>query len=214
MLTRHYSKLDQLIDIFDNGLRTVFGAAPQGERANPANACAEAELDVADKVLAGRLMRINHAGEVAAQGLYQGQALTARLPDVREKMQQAADEENDHLNWCASRIKELGTRTSLLDPLWYAGSVSIGALAGAIGDKWSLGFVAETEHQVVHHLDSHLAQINPQDTKTRAILEQMKVDEGQHATTAVEAGGAALPVPIRSLMQLTSKVMTKTAYWI
>lgn len=214
MLTRHYSKLDQLIDIFDNGLRTVFGAAPQGERANPAAALPEAELSAADKVLAGRLMRINHAGEVAAQGLYQGQALTAKLPQVREKMQQAADEENDHLDWCASRIQELGTRTSLLDPFWYAGSVSIGALAGAIGDKWSLGFVAETEHQVVHHLDRHLAQLNPADTKTRAILEQMKVDEGRHATTALEAGGAELPAPVRALMQLTSKVMTKTAYWI
>ena len=214
MLNRHYSKLDQLIDIFDNGLRTVFGAAPQGERANPADTHPEAELSAEDKVLAGRLMRINHAGEVAAQGLYQGQALTAKLPDVREKMQQAADEENDHLNWCASRISELGTRTSLLDPFWYAGSVSIGALAGAIGDKWSLGFVAETEHQVVRHLDSHLAQITPADARTRAILEQMKIDEGQHATTALEAGGAALPAPIKALMQLTSKVMTRTAYWI
>lgn len=214
MLTRHYSKLDQLIDIFDNGLRTVFGAAPQGERANPAAALPEAELSAGDKALAGRLMRINHAGEVAAQGLYQGQALTAKLPQVREKMQQAADEENDHLNWCALRISELGTRTSLLDPFWYAGSVSIGALAGAIGDKWSLGFVAETEHQVVRHLDSHLTQISTQDGKTRAILEQMKVDEGQHATTALEAGGAALPAPVKALMQLASKVMTKTAYWI
>lgn len=214
MLPRHYSKLDQLIDIVDNGLRTVFGAAPQGERVNPASAYPEAELGAEDKILAGRLMRINHAGEIAAQGLYQGQALTAGLPDVREKMQRAADEENDHLNWCASRIRELGTRTSLLDPFWYAGSVAIGAVAGAIGDKWSLGFVAETEHQVVRHLDSHLAQINPQDTRTRAILEQMKIDEGQHATTALEAGGATLPAPIRSLMQLTSKVMTRTAYWI
>jgi len=214
MTSRHYSPLDRLIDVLDTGLRSVFHAAPPTERANPAESQEESELSEQDRVLAGRLMRINHAGEVSAQGLYQGQALTARLPDVRDKMQRAADEENDHLNWCASRIHDMGSHTSYLDPFWYAGSVAIGALAGLAGDKWSLGFVAETEHQVVRHLDSHLAKINPQDHKTRAILEQMREDEGKHATTALEAGGAVLPTPIKALMKLTSKVMTKTAYWI
>jgi ubiquinone biosynthesis monooxygenase Coq7 len=214
MVERNYSPLDRLLDVVDTGLRTVFSTPPTGERGNPANDLQESELTDQQKVLAGRLMRINHAGEVAAQGLYTGQALTARLPDVREKMQQAAEEENDHLNWCATRIKEMGTHTSYLDPFWYAGSVTIGALAGLAGDKWSLGFVAETEKQVVAHLDSHLAQIDEQDTKTRAILEQMKQDEGKHATVALEAGGAELPAPIKSLMDLTSKIMTRSAFWI
>lgn len=214
MTSRNYSTLDRLIDVLDTGLRSVFRAAPPTERPNPADAQPETELTDKDRDLAGRLMRINHAGEVSAQGLYQGQALTARLPVVREKMQRAADEENDHLNWCANRIHDMGTHTSFLDPFWYAGSVAIGALAGIAGDKWSLGFVAETEHQVVRHLDSHLAQINPDDRKTRAILEQMREDEGKHATVAIEAGGAQLPAPVKALMQFTSKVMTRAAYWI
>jgi ubiquinone biosynthesis monooxygenase Coq7 len=214
MTTRHYSSLDRLIDVLDTGLRSVFHAAPPTERPNPAAAQPEAELSEQEQQLVGRLMRINHAGEVSAQGLYQGQALTARLPEVRDKMQRAADEENDHLNWCAARIHDMGTHTSYLDPFWYAGSVAIGALAGIAGDKWSLGFVAETEHQVVRHLDSHLAQINENDLKTRAVLEQMREDEGKHATTALNAGGAALPAPIKALMKLTSKVMTRTAYWV
>ncbi|KPJ92022.1 MAG: 2-octaprenyl-3-methyl-6-methoxy-1,4-benzoquinol hydroxylase, partial [Gammaproteobacteria bacterium SG8_11] len=166
------------------------------------------------KDLAGRFMRINHAGEVAAQGLYQGQALTARLPKVRAQMEQAALEENDHLDWCKKRATELGKGTSLLDPFWYMGSVVIGAAAGAAGDKWSLGFVAETERQVVKHLDSHLRRLSEHDEKTRAILQQMKADEGRHATSAVKSGGAELPTPIKKAMQLASKVMTKTAYWI
>ena len=214
MTSRHYSTLDRLIEVLDTGLRSVFHAAPPTERANPADTQTEVELSEQERDLAGRLMRINHAGEVAAQGLYQGQALTARLPQVRDKMQRAADEENDHLNWCASRIHDMGTHTSYLDPLWYAGSVAIGALAGIAGDKWSLGFVAETEHQVVRHLDSHLSQITEQDGKTRAILEQMREDEGKHATVALEAGGAELPPPIKALMKLTSKLMTRAAYWI
>ncbi|MEJ2449263.1 MAG: 2-polyprenyl-3-methyl-6-methoxy-1,4-benzoquinone monooxygenase [Gammaproteobacteria bacterium] len=214
MTTRHYSTLDRLLDVLDTGLRSVFHAAPPTERPNPAEARPEAELSEQERQLTGRLMRINHAGEVSAQGLYQGQALTARLPQVRDKMQRAADEENDHLNWCASRIQDMGSHTSYLDPFWYAGSVAIGALAGIAGDKWSLGFVAETEHQVVRHLDSHLAQISEKDQKTRAVLEQMREDEGRHATTALNAGGAALPAPVRGVMKLTSKVMTRTAYWI
>ena len=159
-------------------------------------------------------MGINHSGEVAAQGLYQGQAMTARLPEVRDKMERAAEEENDHLDWCESRIKEMGTHTSYLNPLWYVGSVAIGAAAGLAGDKWSLGFVAETENQVVKHLDEHLSKIDTEDKKTHAILKQMKADEDQHATTALHAGGAQLPSPVKKLMALSSKVMTKTTFWI
>ncbi len=211
---RDYSPLDRLIAQFDTGLRTVFGQPITTERADPADAVEDGELSDRERELSARLMRINHAGEVAAQGLYQGQALTARLPEVRDKMERAALEENDHLAWCENRVEELGSHTSYLNPLWYLGSVTIGALAGLAGDKWSLGFVAETEHQVVRHLDDHLARISPNDHKSRAILEQMKIDEGQHATTALAAGGAPLPAPIQGLMKLTSKVMTTLAYRI
>jgi len=214
---RHYSLLDQLVDVVDTGLRTVF-TTPYSQRPYPGQpddeTDADATLTEADKDRAARYMRINHAGEVAAQGLYTGQALTAKLPDVRDKMQEAAEEENDHLNWCATRIKDLGSHTSYLDPIWYMGSVTIGALAGLAGDKWSLGFVAETEKQVVKHLDGHLAALNPEDKNTRAILEQMKIDESKHATTALESGGANLPPPIKGLMKLTAKVMTRSTYWI
>ncbi len=214
MNKRHYTPLDQLVMNLDTGLRTLFGKPRLTERSNPAKALPEAELSEAERELAGRLMRINHAGEVAAQGLYQGQALTAKQPKVREKMQRAAEEENDHLDWCEQRLKEMDTHVSYLNPLWYAGSVTIGALAGLAGNKWSLGFVAETEHQVVHHLDSHLQQIKLDDQKTRAILEQMKTDEGQHAKMALEAGAMPLPGPVKKLMKLTSQVMTQTAWWL
>ncbi len=214
MQNRQYSPFDKLIQQFDAGLRTVLGNPPLTERPNPANRKAEIELPEMDKELAGRLMRINHAGEVSAQGLYQGQALTARLPEVRSKMERAALEENDHLAWCEQRCKELNTHTSLLSPFWYVGSLTIGAIAGIAGDKWSLGFVAETEHQVVRHLDDHMAQINQQDQKSHAILEQMKLDEAHHATVALHAGGAELPGPVKTFMGLTSKIMTKTTYWV
>jgi len=209
---RKYTPVDNLMMQVDTGLRTLFGKPSITERANPEDAVAEGELSTSEKDLAGRLMRINHSGEVAAQGLYQGQALTAKLPEVRVKMERAAQEENDHLDWCEQRIKELGTHTSYLNPLWYVGSVAIGATAGLIGDKWSLGFVAETEHQVVRHLSSHLNQISENDHKSRAILEQMKTDEGEHATVALNAGGAELPSPVKKFMALTSKIMTKSVY--
>ena len=214
MKPRLYSPIDQILINLDTGLRTILGGVHTTGRKNPADAATEQVLSEREKDLAGRFMRINHAGEVAAQGLYQGQALTARLPKVRAQMEHAAQEENDHLDWCKKRAAELGKRTSLLDPLWYMGSVAIGAAAGAAGDKWSLGFVAETERQVVKHLDSHLQRLAEQDEKTRAILQQMKLDEGRHATSAVKSGGAELPTPIRKAMQLASKVMTKTAYWL
>jgi len=214
MTTRQHSPFDQFIHGLDQALRTTLGPAPEPSRPNPAAAHAEAELTAAERELAGRLMRVNHAGEISAQALYQGQALTARLPTVRDKMEQAADEENDHLAWTAERIRELGTHTSVLAPLWYAGSFAIGALAGIAGDKWSLGFVAETEHQVIRHLDAHLARLPDQDAKSRTILEQMRTDEARHATTALAAGGATLPEPVRQLMALTSKTMTTAAYWL
>lgn len=198
----------------DVGLRTVFGKPQVTERSDPADDVTEADLSDAERDLAARLMRINHAGEVAAQGLYQGQAMTAKLPHVRDKMERAALEENDHLAWCEKRTQELGSHTSFLNPVWYAGSLAIGAIAGAAGDKWSLGFVAETEHQVVRHLDDHLARLPEHDEKSRAILQQMMVDEGQHATHALAAGGAELPAPIKTLMGLTSKFMTRTAFWL
>ncbi|MEQ6342856.1 MAG: 2-polyprenyl-3-methyl-6-methoxy-1,4-benzoquinone monooxygenase [Gammaproteobacteria bacterium] len=209
---RHYSPIDNLLINLDQAVRTVFGKPQVTERPNPADAHEDPVLSEEERHRAARLMRVNHAGEVSAQALYQGQALTAKLPEVREKMERAALEENDHLDWCEGRIKELGSHTSVLNPAWYAGSFAIGALAGAAGDKWSLGFVAETEHQVVKHLEDHLQHLPHQDMKSRAILEQMKEDEAHHATVALEAGGAALPWPVKKLMALTSRVMTWTAY--
>ncbi len=214
MKTRRYSPLDHLIMNVDQALRTLAGKPLVTGRPNPATGEQEAELSDAEKAESARLMRINHAGEVAAQGLYQGQALTARLDKVRARMERAAEEENDHLEWCESRVRELGGHLSYLNPLWYLGSFAIGAAAGAIGDKWSLGFVVETEKQVISHLDSHLERIPGKDRKSRVILEQMKIDEAQHGAAAKKAGGADLPEPVRRLMKLTSKVMTATAYRI
>lgn len=214
MTTRRYTSLDRLVHTLDEALHTVFGPTPAAGRPNPATDLPEAGLTDAERRHVGGLMRVNHAGEISAQALYQGQALTASLPTVREKMEQAAAEENDHLAWTAQRLTELGTHTSYLSPLWYAGSFAIGAVAGVAGDKWSLGFVAETEHQVVRHLTGHLEQLPAADERSRRILEQMRDDEAQHATVALEAGGAALPAPVQRWMALTSKIMTGTAYWV
>src|SRR3569623_572122 len=214
MHTRHYSPVDQLLINADKALRTLFGAPLSTVRDIPATALPDAPLSAAEQRAAAGLMRVNHAGEVAAQALYQGQGLTAKLPTVRDQMERAEYEENDHLAWCERRLTELNSRTSLLNPLWYAGSFAIGAAAGLAGDKWSLGFVAETERQVARHLDQHLARLPQGDHKSRAILEQMKEEEQQHATTALAAGGAELPAPVKGLMRFTSKVMTTTAYFI
>lgn len=209
---RHYSPLDRLFIELDQSLRTVHGRPQVTERPNPADALDEPDvLDERERALAARLMRVNHAGEVSAQGLYQGQALTARLPEVRAQMHRAALEENDHLAWCEQRLQELGSHKSLLSPFWYWGSFAIGAFAGAVGDKWSLGFVTETERQVVRHIDGHLARLPAHDTRSRAVLEQMREDELHHATTALEAGAAELPAPVKGLMALVSKVMTGAA---
>ena len=213
MEKRQLTPLDHLLSRADQALRTMFGGPPPANRESPA-ADNQSELNEADREHVAGLMRVNHAGEIAAQALYQGQALTARLDAVRDAMEQAAEEENDHLAWCEERLRELNHQTSRLDPLWFAGSFAIGALAGLAGDRWSLGFVAETERQVVRHLESHLAQLPEADHRTRAILEQMKEDEERHGDNASRAGGAELPEPVRRLMALASKVMTTTAYRI
>ncbi len=205
--------LDKLIIEFDKGLRTLFAPAAS-VRPLPGKQLDEAQLSEAEKKLAAALMRVNHSGEICAQALYQGQALTARNPAAKAALEQAAQEETEHLNWCETRIRELGSHTSYFNPLWYTGSLAIGALAGALGDKWNLGFLAETEHQVERHLAGHLERLPAADVKSRAIVEQMKTDEARHASTAREHGGAALPMPVKQGMQLTSKLMTQAAYWV
>ncbi len=214
MTTRNFSPIDRVLVNLDQAVRTVFGRPPTTGRPNPAKGIAEAEFSEQERKHIARLMRINHTGEVCAQALYQGQALTARRPEVQQSMERSAREENDHLHWCETRIGELGDRKSLLNPLWYAGSFTIGALAGLVGDKWSLGFVVETERQVENHLDGHLAEIPVTDRKTRAVLDEMKTDEMHHAEVAKAAGGATLPGPVKLAMRLASKVMTRSVYWV
>jgi ubiquinone biosynthesis monooxygenase Coq7 len=209
-----HSLLDRLILQVDQGLRTVFGTPSGSGRANPSGAINDEPLSSTEKSTSLSLMRVNHAGEVCAQALYQGQALTARRSQTRERMQQAAVEENDHLAWCQQRVQELGGHTSLLNPLWYTGSLAIGAASGLLGDAWSLGFLAETEQQVVKHLEGHLQRLPAGDHRSQAILEQMKTDEAQHRDCAIEAGGRELPVPVRKLMAVTSRLMTTAAYRI
>ncbi|MBL4763012.1 MAG: 2-polyprenyl-3-methyl-6-methoxy-1,4-benzoquinone monooxygenase [Gammaproteobacteria bacterium] len=209
-----HTAIDRLLIEFNQGLNTLFGRPQTTERENPAQQQSNQELSAVESRHAAGLMRVNHSGEVAAQALYQGQALTAKLPEVRESMERAALEENDHLAWCESRLKDLGSHKSLLNPLWYTASFTLGALAGLAGDKWSLGFVAETEHQVVRHLDSHLKSMPAADEKSRSVLEQMREDETHHATAALEAGGIPLPSPVTKAMGLVSKIMTKTSYRI
>ena len=211
---RHYSAIDQFISQADHALRTVLGKPGVTERPDPAIDVTRTKLSETERKQSAGLMRVNHSGEVSAQALYQGQALTARLEAVRASMERAAQEENDHLAWTENRLDELGSHKSILNPLWYAGSFAIGACAGAIGDKWSLGFVAETEHQVIRHLDDHLNKLPASDVRSRAILEQMKEDEAHHATLALEGGGAELPWPVKKIMQAMSKVMTTTAYYL
>ncbi|MDP1596243.1 MAG: 2-polyprenyl-3-methyl-6-methoxy-1,4-benzoquinone monooxygenase [Methylotenera sp.] len=203
--------IDRLITEFDTGLRTLL-AKPHSLRAHPDADTTEATLSDAEKKHVRSLMRINHTGEVCAQALYSGQALTARNAATSKAMQQAAQEETEHLAWCESRIHELGGRTSMLNPLFYIGSFAIGATAGALGDKWSLGFLEETEKQVGAHLASHLKQLPATDEKSHRIIEQMQIDEAKHAQDAKEQGAAALPAPVRFCMKQMSKIMTATTY--
>jgi ubiquinone biosynthesis monooxygenase Coq7 len=209
-----FNKLDNIILHFDSGLRTLWGEPVGTTRPDPAQLWEEVELTTVEQQLSARLMRVNHAGEVAAQALYQGQALTARRVDIRDQLQQSALEENDHLRWCQNRIRELRGHVSWFNPIWYPGSLLIGATAGLVGDKWSLGFLAETERQVVKHLENHLQRLPEQDHKSRAILKQMQIDEAHHAAVATKAGAVSLPKPVRWLMAQTAKIMTKTSFWI
>ena len=211
---RHYSPLDQLLLQADSALRTLLPFSGQPDRQSPANDKPECELSVDDNRHVAGLMRINHTGEVCAQGLYQGQALTAKLPEVRERMEHAAREEIDHLAWCEERLRQLDSRPSVLNPLFYGLSFGIGATAGLISDRLSLGFVAATEDQVCKHLDEHLHQLPRSDAKSRAILAQMRIDEAEHADHALEAGGFKFPAPVKLGMTLLSKVMTKSTYRI
>jgi ubiquinone biosynthesis monooxygenase Coq7 len=208
------SPIDTLILQLDQALRTLVPGTVTAARPNPADATQAAWLEPAAQRHAAGLMRINHTGEVCAQALYQGQALTAKLPEVRSSMEAAAQEEVDHLQWCESRLQELDSRPSLLNPLWYGMSFGLGALAGLAGDKWSLGFVAETEQQVCKHLEEHLQQLPADDDRSRRILEQMHTDEGKHASAAQAAGAAELPDPVRGAMAAMAKVMKATVYRI
>ncbi len=205
--------LDRLIIEFDKGLRTLLAQAHTA-RPFPDAGLPEAELSEREKKHAASLMRINHSGEICAQALYQGQALTARDPAIQSQLQRAAQEETEHLAWTAKRVHELGSHLSVLNPVWYTGSLALGAVAGLLGDKWNLGFLAETERQVGGHLQSHLSSLPPQDAKSRAVVQQMYVDETQHSEMARQLGGAELPQPVRLLMRASSRVMTRTVYWV
>jgi ubiquinone biosynthesis monooxygenase Coq7 len=203
--------VDRAIVGLDRALRTVAGVHA-AHRASPAESAREADLDAAEREHAAALMRVNHVGEVCAQALYQGQSLTARNEAVRASLEQAAQEEEDHLAWSAERVRELGGRLSLLNPLWYAGALTMGMAAGALGDRWNLAFLAETEHQVEEHLGGHLERLAPQDARTRRVVEAMRADEARHRQTAVALGAAELPQPAKLAMRALAKVMTTVAY--
>jgi ubiquinone biosynthesis monooxygenase Coq7 len=214
MLRSSSTLTDTLIGHFDRALKTLIPGSVTAARENPAAAVDSGELSETERRHSAGLMRINHTGEVCAQALYKGQSLTARLPEVRESMQEAADEEIDHLNWCEDRLQELGSRPSLLNPLWYGMSYGLGALAGMAGDQWSLGFVAETERQVCRHLDEHLQKLPEQDSASQAILTQMRIDEAKHATLAESTGAAKLPPFCSDSMMLMAQLMKNVVYRI
>lgn len=212
MSTRSHSFLDRLLIQADQSLRTLVPGAALANRPSPALPLAEATLVDTERRRVAGLMRINHTGEVCAQALYQGQALTAKLPDVRGKMQQAAEEEIDHLAWCEQRLGELNSHPSVLNPLFYGVSFGLGAVAGLVSDRISLGFVAATEQLVERHLDDHLTRLPLEDARSRAILEQMREDEIEHGNQALAAGGVRFPAPVKAVMTLMSKVMTAATY--
>ena len=208
------SPIDSFIMEFDTALRSVVGGA-NAQRSTPgANLGGNSGLNAVERKHAAGLMRVNHVGEVCAQALYQSQKLVARNPEIQGMLDHSGQEEMDHLAWCETRLQELGSHTSYLNPLWYAGSFAIGLAAGLAGDKWSLGFVAETEKQVENHLESHLEKLPKDDQRSRAIVDQMRIDEIAHGQAAKNAGGVDLPEPIQKIMQVMSKVMTTTAYKI
>ena len=206
------SIIDQAIMQFDTVIRTLHAQQTASPRANPAAKVGEGELSPEEQKHSAGLMRVNHSGEVCAQALYQGQALTAKLPEIREEMHQAAIEEEDHLAWCQERLNELHASPSKLNPLWYGMSFGIGAAAGAVSDKLSLGFVAATEDQVCQHLDDHLESLSDSDQKSRAIISQMRSDEAEHSAMALDAGGMHFPQPVKRAMSQVAKVMTWGSY--
>ncbi|MFN3073618.1 2-polyprenyl-3-methyl-6-methoxy-1,4-benzoquinone monooxygenase [Acinetobacter sp. TY2] len=210
---RQYTGIDKLINSFDQALRSLVPGATSAQRSNPSEGTTT-QLAVSEARHVAGLMRVNHSGEVCAQALYHGQALTAKLPKVRQEMEFAAIEEQDHLAWCEDRLKELDSHTSLFNPVWYGLSFGMGALAGIAGDKYSLGFVAETERQVSLHLQQHISELPAQDERSRKILVQMNEDELHHRDTALNAGGVDLPAPVKITMTAISKLMTKTSYFI
>ena len=206
--------IDLVINEVDKGLKYSTQNYQTESRPYPANKIEQDPLNELESNHSAGLMRVNHSGEVCAQALYRGQALTAKLGDTRTKMEQAASEELDHLSWCNKRLEELNNKPSVLNPIWYGMSFSIGALAGLVGDKWSLGFVHETEEQVVKHLDGHLDNLSKKDLKTKVVIEQMRIDEEQHSHDALEAGAEILPDEIKDLMSKVAKVMTNSSYHI
>lgn len=212
-LSRQFSPVDALISRLDRRLRGLH-TPPAGTRPTPGANRPEAELSPVERRLSAALMRVNHSGEVCAQALYRGQALTARQPTLRAHLRAAAGEETDHLVWCAERLQELNDHTSYLNPLWFAGAYTIGSLAGLSGDRWSLGFVAETERQVEQHLQGHRQRLPAADYRSHAIVEQMQLDEARHGRDAMNAGGVSLPWPLRLAMRLSARVMTTTAHWV
>jgi ubiquinone biosynthesis monooxygenase Coq7 len=214
MRQRRLSLVDKLITEVDSVMRTVTNRGNSAGRASPSEGHTDAELSEQERKHVAGLMRVNHTGEVCAQALYQGQALTAKLPNVRDEMQEAAAEEVDHLVWCEQRLRELGSHTSYLNPAWYGMSFAMGAIAGAIGDKVSLGFVAATEERVCNHLRDHLKQLPDEDRKSQLILQQMLEDEQRHGENALQAGGTDFPRPVKDAMTTVSQVMTRTSYRI
>jgi ubiquinone biosynthesis monooxygenase Coq7 len=212
MIKRDLSPLDHIFVTFDRALRTLTSDTRPALRASPARHQPEHSLNETERRHACGLMRVNHTGEVCAQALYQGQALTAKLPRVRRDMEHAAKEEIDHLAWCEERVKQLGGRTSLLNPIWYGLSFGMGAAAGIVGDKVSLGFVSAIEDQVCEHLEEHLHSLPGDDSRSRAIVNQMLEDEAKHSHTAIQAGGLRFPLPVRKGMTLVSRLMTRTSY--
>ena len=203
---------DRLITEIDRALRTVAGVTHGSRRPRPEAGMAETELSPAERAHSAALMRVNHVGEVCAQALYQGQRFTARSAENQRALMQAATEEQDHLAWSAERIHELGGRTSLLNPLWYAGSLALGAGSGIFGDRWNLAFLAETEHQVEAHLAGHLEQLSPTDVRTRALVDRMRVEEGQHRETALALGAAEMPGFAKAAMRVLARIMTTVSY--
>lgn len=213
MNDRNLTNLDQTLTAVETVLRGLFSVATT-TRPYPAEQLPKAELSDKEREHVAGLMRVNHAGEVAAQGLYLGHALSARSAETRAQMHQASKEENDHLAWCKRRLDELNSHPSRLDPLWFSGALAIGTVAGILGDNWSLGFVAETEDQVVRHLQQHSEQLPEKDLASHAVLQQMQADEAEHADKARAAGAAVLPQPVQALMRFSAKIMTNTAYHV